>query len=196
MKSKFVLCTLVILTTHTLDLYAASEKEIQAELDRLYHSIDLEKIDKVIPKEREYTEKESKSFIDEDGDGAEDRLERLFMESRVGDERRKERFRYILIKNFIVDSCLRKYEKTLSIKKLYATYFLLEEALLCNGWNIKGNLKRDKKEAVLKKLSQTYVSVMKSFIPKRFYSYMSYQECQEFESKNNIYSFPKNQCRY
>ena len=78
MNSKFVLCTLVILTTHTPDLHAASEKEIQAELDRLYHSIDLEKIDKVIPKEREYSEEELKSFIDEDGDGAEDRLEKLF----------------------------------------------------------------------------------------------------------------------
>ena len=192
---KSILMFLIVILCSLHRVYAASEKDIQAELDRLYHSIDLEKIDKVIPKEREYTEEESKSFIDEDGDGAEDRLENFFSENSFSKERKKLMYRLLIIKNYILDLCVKKNDISLECKKLYATYLNLKSLIACKDDTPSNNaMVNPSNYRKYRELADMYSFILKKLVPKSFYRLMDFEDLEQMFKKGVFFSVTQKKC--
>lgn len=82
-----------------------ADKEMQDYINKSLDAMNLIDIDKVVPKEREYTKEELSGFIDDDNDWAEDRLERFFFKERLLDSSRIGRFRYVAVYKIFKGKC-------------------------------------------------------------------------------------------
>lgn len=158
--------------------------------------INLNNIEKTTPEERSYSKKEVEGYIDDDKDGADDRLERFVQKISYKGNKIPLYYKIMRAKYFLLRKCKNFSIESFTCKKAYVTYMRINSVIDCMEPKKKYSIEELKdiiKENT--KVNEKALSISHKWIDDKIYKIMDNSEWEKMDKNKQFYTYPKRNCR-